>query len=217
MHLGALTTQASPRRARQSAVVAVLPIVTCDVDSDPYRAFFRAPPFISSGEKAWHQSTPPQDSSRQREPERRSPAQSAGKAERSDRRAREDYGWGWAGGITKPDQLPLSPTTPHHIRGSVSVSVNASIGVAIRRNVRKGTGRTAYRSALGRNRLQARVSPVIANRRLRLHLKRRHVAHRAAAAWLAALVFLQFTCNRGNHVDGHATITKRVRLSRFAR
>ena len=26
----------------------------------------------------------------------------AGKAKRSDRRAREEYGWGWAGGVTKP-------------------------------------------------------------------------------------------------------------------
>jgi len=37
MHLGALTTQASPRRARQSALVAVLPIVTCDVAAPPHR------------------------------------------------------------------------------------------------------------------------------------------------------------------------------------
>ena len=47
-HLGAGTRQAEPRRARQSVVVAVLRIVTCDVDSTPYRGFFRAPPFISS-------------------------------------------------------------------------------------------------------------------------------------------------------------------------
>ena len=44
--------------------------------------------------------TAPQDSRRQREPEGRSPAQRAGKAKRSDRRAREDYGRGWAGGVT---------------------------------------------------------------------------------------------------------------------
>ena len=44
--------------------------------------------------------TAPQDSRRQRELEGRSPAQSAGKAKRSDRRAREDYGRGWAGGVT---------------------------------------------------------------------------------------------------------------------
>ena len=37
MHLRALTTQASPRRARQSALVAVLPIVTCDVATPPHR------------------------------------------------------------------------------------------------------------------------------------------------------------------------------------
>ena len=74
---------------------------------------------------------PPEDSRRQREPERRSPAQRAGKAERSDRRAREDYGWGWAGGVTKPSQLPISATTPHHIRGSLSASVSASISVSV--------------------------------------------------------------------------------------
>jgi S-DNA-T family DNA segregation ATPase FtsK/SpoIIIE len=37
MHLRALTTQASPRRARQSERVAVLPIVTCDVATPPHR------------------------------------------------------------------------------------------------------------------------------------------------------------------------------------
>ena len=30
----------------------------------------------------------------------------AAKAKRSDRRAREDYGWGWAGGVTKPPNPP---------------------------------------------------------------------------------------------------------------
>ena len=64
----------------------------------------------------------------------------AGKAKRSECRAREDYGWGWAGGVTKPDhatsppttrptpaaaraqcadaQRASPPTTPHHTRGS---------------------------------------------------------------------------------------------------
>jgi hypothetical protein len=45
--------------------------------------------------------TAPQDGRRQREPEGRSPAQRAGKAKRSERRAREDYGWGRAGGVTR--------------------------------------------------------------------------------------------------------------------
>ena len=40
---------------------------------------------------------------RQREPEGRSPAQRAAKATRSVCRDREDYGWGWAGGVTKTD------------------------------------------------------------------------------------------------------------------
>gem|GEM_PF-2820454 len=42
MHLRGLTTQASPRSVRQSAVVAVWPIGTCYVDSTPRRA----PPFV---------------------------------------------------------------------------------------------------------------------------------------------------------------------------
>ena len=40
---------------------------------------------------------------RQREPEGRCPAQRAAKAKRSVCRGREDYGWGWAGGVTKSD------------------------------------------------------------------------------------------------------------------
>ncbi len=43
LHLRAETRQASPRRARQSEVIAVLPIVTCDVDSAPHRAFSPRP------------------------------------------------------------------------------------------------------------------------------------------------------------------------------
>ncbi len=46
-------------------------------------------------------------------------AEGAGKAERSECRAREDYGWGWAGGVTKPyhathptRDLPHPPQTP---------------------------------------------------------------------------------------------------------
>ena len=69
----------------------------------------------------------------------------AGKAEQSECRDREDYGWGWAGGatkpnhvprsattpppksgVTKPNQAPGSATTPHHTRGSVSASVSVS-------------------------------------------------------------------------------------------
>ena len=75
----------------------------------------------------------------------------AGKAERSDRRAREDYGWGWVGGVTKPDQATRSatthltpaaarahcadaqraspPTTPHHTRGSLDGSATLSVDV----------------------------------------------------------------------------------------
>jgi len=36
----------------------------------------------------------------------------AGKAERSECRAREDYGWGWAGGVIKPYHAPNSRPAP---------------------------------------------------------------------------------------------------------
>jgi len=34
----------------------------------------------------------------------------AGKAEQSECRAREDYGWGWAGGVTKPNHPTRLPS-----------------------------------------------------------------------------------------------------------
>ena len=49
----------------------------------------------------------------------------AGKAERSDCRAREDYGWGWAGGVTKPDHATRSATTPHHTAAASVLSASA--------------------------------------------------------------------------------------------
>ncbi len=71
----------------------------------------------------------PQDSRRQREPKGRSPAQSAGKAEQSECRAREDYGGG--GGTTPPPPprgstsrtsppLPTPTDPPTSTRGSAS-------------------------------------------------------------------------------------------------
>ncbi len=66
---------------------------------------------------------PPQDGRRQREPEGRSPARSAGKAERSDCRAREDYGWGWAGGVIKPDQAPSLSKPPPTTSAAAPASV----------------------------------------------------------------------------------------------
>jgi len=50
--------------------------------------------------------------------------ESAAKAERSDCRGREDYGWGWVGGVTKQQQsnelyasrAPLPSTSPRHPR-----------------------------------------------------------------------------------------------------
>jgi hypothetical protein len=95
-------TQAAPRSSRQSEVVAVLPIVT-HTPTPPISRLFPRPSIRRQEEQ------PSQNGSRQREPAGRSPAQRAGKAERSDRRAREDYGWGWAGGVIKPNHAP-NPT-----------------------------------------------------------------------------------------------------------
>ncbi len=44
----------------------------------------------------------------------------AGKAERSDRRAREDYGWGWAGRCNQAVPPNQVRTPLHHTRGSTS-------------------------------------------------------------------------------------------------
>jgi len=59
---------------------------------------------------------------RQREPAGRSPAQRAAKRERSDARGREDYGWGWAGGVAKPNHAPSPTRRPPNTRGSASRS-----------------------------------------------------------------------------------------------
>ena len=110
--LGAGSRQAEPRRARQSGVVAVLRIVTCDVDFAPHRGFFRAPPLISKDVEVPCPSNPPQDSRRKREPQRRSPAQVRRQGNAKHLPRREDYGWGRAGGVIKTDHLPRSATTP---------------------------------------------------------------------------------------------------------
>ena len=57
----------------------------------------------------------------------------AGKAERSDRRAREDYGWGWAGGVTKPNHAPNPIPRPHHTRGSAQPPRQSNPRIAFRR------------------------------------------------------------------------------------
>jgi hypothetical protein len=46
----------------------------------------------------------------------------AGKAERSDRRAREDYGWGWAGRFNQTKPANPLKTRPPNTRGSTSHS-----------------------------------------------------------------------------------------------
>ena len=117
MHLGAGTRQAAPRPARQSVLVAVLRIVTWGVDSAPHRPLFPSPSIHIQRRKRTAPKHHPQDSRRQREPEGRSPAQSAGKAEQRECRAREDYGWGWAGGVTKPNPLSIPATTPPRTGG----------------------------------------------------------------------------------------------------
>ena len=228
LHLGAWTTQASPRRARQSVVVAVLRIVTCDVDSAPYRAFFRAPPYGDRTtylpKTAGGSASPKGEARRQRRRQgrakrmprqgglrvgvggrcnqtipptppntplpqtsaaararrakpgakrrqgraKRMPRQGglrvgvggavqtsrtthptqhpappntrgsaspkgearrvrAGKAEQSECRAREDYRWGWAGGVTKPKHPPSPSTTPQDTRGSTSRSTKPHV------------------------------------------------------------------------------------------
>ena len=75
-----------------------------------------APPTPAAAQAARRHPPPTSPTGRrQREPEGRSPARSAGKAERSECRAREDYGWGWAGGVTKPNHAThprTAPTTP---------------------------------------------------------------------------------------------------------
>jgi len=43
--------------------------------------------------------------------------ESAAKHEHSEARGREDYGRGWAGGVTKPNQPTTPPTTPQPTRG----------------------------------------------------------------------------------------------------
>ena len=138
MHLGALTTQASPRRARQSAVAAVLQIGTCDVDSTPYRAFFRAPPYGDMSNRVppygaiqTSSRKPPlpketgrttfQNGRRQREPEGRSPARTRrqGRAKRMPRQGGLRVGVGGAvqsNRTTQPTQDPPPPNT----RGSAS-------------------------------------------------------------------------------------------------
>ena len=71
----------------------------------------------------------------------------AGKAERSECRAREDYGWGWAGGVIKPDQAPRGSTTPHHIRGSRSASVSVSDSVSVSASASASASDSASASA----------------------------------------------------------------------
>jgi hypothetical protein len=82
----------------------------------PMTRFFRAPPYGDRNTTFPH-------GRRQREPEGRSPARSAGKAKRSACRAREDYGWGWAGRCNQA--VPRHPpnTPPPNTRGSTSQTV----------------------------------------------------------------------------------------------
>ncbi len=127
MHLRALTTQAEPRSSRQSERFAVLPIVT-HTSTPPHIARFSEPLHTDIFEPRTsvrcHQaksSERPHNSSAAPRARRVKPgAKGAAKAERSDRRAREDYGWGWVGGVIKPNH-PTNPNTPPpNTRGSTS-------------------------------------------------------------------------------------------------
>ena len=117
--MGPEATQAAPRSSRQSVVVAVLRIVT-HTSTPPHIALFPRPSIhIHLWVKAEREQPPP-NGRRQREPAGRSPARSAGKAERSDRRAREDYGWGWAGRFNQTNPRSPPKTRPPNTRGSAS-------------------------------------------------------------------------------------------------
>ena len=112
MDLGALATQASPRRSRQSGVVARMPIVIRDADSTPYRV----PPCPSvrlsqvrltnnrALAVALHADAFPtaHQTCTAARAEGEARRECAAKPKRSAGRGREDYGWGWAGGVTNP-------------------------------------------------------------------------------------------------------------------
>ncbi len=106
LHLGAWTTQASPRNSRQSGVVAVLQIVTRYVDSAPNRAFFRAPP---QGDRA-NPAPPRQAEARAR---RAKPGANA-PARQSEANAApgRTTGGGGRGGSTKPYPLTHPRSDP---------------------------------------------------------------------------------------------------------
>ncbi len=110
MHLGALTTQASPRNSRQSGVVAVLQIVTHYVDSTPRRVF-SAPLRTETGR------TRLPNGRRQREPAGRSPAPKA-PARQSEANAAPGRitGGGGRGGVTKPYHAAHPRPAPQHPR-----------------------------------------------------------------------------------------------------
>jgi len=128
--LRAGATQGAPRSSRQSAGVAVMAACHSHAAEPPHRAFFRAPPFISKCVEMRHRSTPhktaggsasPQGEARRKAPPRQSEANAAP--------GRKDYGWGWAGGVTKPKHAPSPPTTPttsHHTRGNLTPSCPAA-------------------------------------------------------------------------------------------
>jgi len=132
---------------RQSAVAAVLRIGTRGVDSTPHRAFFRAPPFISKCEEVQNRNAPHKTTGGIASPKGEARRECAGKAKRSECRAREDYGWGRAGGVTKPDQARSPPTTPHRIRIRVSVSVSARASASASASVSVGVSASASASA----------------------------------------------------------------------
>ncbi len=80
-----------------------------------------APPTPAPAQAARRRPAPPIPNTRgSASPQGEARRECAGKAEQSDRRAREDYGWGWAGGVTKPNHPPHPSTRPPNTRGSPS-------------------------------------------------------------------------------------------------
>jgi len=132
MHLGAWTTQGAPRSSRQSGVVAVLQIGT-HTPPNPRIAFRRAPPYGGIlnrvppyGAIQTRFKTRPKPCAEARARRAKPGAEGAGKAERSECRAREDYGRGWAGRCQQA--VPANPPKirPPNTRGSTSQSATQS-------------------------------------------------------------------------------------------
>ena len=152
MHWGAWTRQAEPRSSRPIGGGCCLADCHSLRRLHPISRLFPRPSTRRHSSRvhpygAIKRNSPrrPQDNSPPASPQGEARRECAGKAERSECRAREDYGWGWAGGVIKPCHAPnprRPPTTPaaaqagHQrprpntgLSGSVSVSGSRSVSV----------------------------------------------------------------------------------------